>query len=484
MSVSVACRKTASGLATCADYLPPDIALLKQQYNERRRRGSDGQEKVLAPVTAPESIVEKGRATRPRDLDVGPKNTRPRSIQAEAGRLTLHPVAAPHAEVHHPRGIFLRGVASHPVPVPQFPTVPDADTRGGCNGFDELRFLGVNYEPGLHRLHLHSHQQHGSAVGASDKPPSRLSMRATPPSDVQLPPLHTLSAEAPSSPYRETADLTYPVRGGYTTPPLDGGSYAGHPSYEGSGRAETIPSALTVTPEKSNIWASSYPTAARQPRAPQPERQHQYHQQVSTHTYPPCYQRAVYGAYDYCPSYLTPQWVAPAYAEPPPPRDNTADNRAVSADPRRYEDNLHRSWNRPVSAPPPQARETTHLLNAMRGEPAAARPCPTQWPSAPLIQGSHPSTPRDTRQPWTPAGIGASQPVVGVSEWPEPITVPGSTPTWDPSPTSSHFQVPYTPQPYPHCLYPVPTATNGMPPMIEKQIPPDDMYYTSPTPIY
>lgn len=392
----------------------------------------------------------------------------------------MHPVAAPQADVHHPRGIFLRGVASHPVTVSQHPPVLDASARAGSAAFDQLRFLGVNDDA------RQQQQAYPSTLAASDQPQPQASMRTTP-SDVQLPPLRTLDTDALAPRYRETVDPSYPWREARATSPQDTAGYTGFPSYGGTGRESALPS-VTVTPQTTpeSYWGSAYPTAARQSHVLDLQRQQQQYQQLSTQQIPSQYSQPTAPAHDY-PTYPYAAWANTAYPlETTQPREIGATDRAVSAGPRRYDDS--RSWDRPYSAPPPLGRETSHaahLVNAMRGEPSATRPRPAQWPSAPEMQGSQGSPPRDPRRQWTPAGPESSQPMAtATADWPEPITVPGSTPTWDPSPTSSHFQVPYTPQPYATPLFPAPTATSIMPPMIGKHLPPVDMYHTTATPFY
>ena len=434
-----------------------------------------------------ENNEKRSRAACPPDLDFGHTNTKPRTIQAEAGRLTLHPVAAPPADVQHPRGIFLRGVASHPVTVSQHPPVPDANARAGTGGFDQLRFLGVSEEARQQQAPPSQQLAYPSTLATSDQPLPQASMRTTP-SDIQLPPLRTLDTDALAPRYRETADQSYSWREGRTTPPHEAVGYAGFPSYAGVGRGESALPSVTVTPETTpeSYWGSAYPTAARQSHVMDYQRQQQQYQQFNTQQVhspyypPPPVPTNDYAAYPYA------SWASTAYpAETTQPRESGTADRAVSADPRRYDDS--RSWDRPYSAPPPLGRETSHLLNAMRGEPTTTRPrpVPAQWSVAADVQGSQGSPPRDPRRQWTPVGPETSQPVAAATaEWPEPITVPGSTPTWDPSPTSSHFQVPYTPQPYATPLFSAPTATSGMPPMIEKQLPPIDMYHTTATPFY
>lgn len=398
-------------------------------------------------------------------------------------------MAAPPADVQHPRGIFLRGVASHPVAVSQHPPVPDANARAGTSGFDQLRFLGVSEEARLPQQQPQQQQAYPSTLAASDQPLPQASMRTTP-SDIQLPPLRTLDTDSLAPRYREAADHSYSWREERTTSPHDAVGYAGFPTYSGLGRGESALPSVTVTPETTpdSYWGSAYPTAARQSHVLDYQRQQQQYQQFNTQQiHSPYYQQPPpvptndYSAYPYA------SWANTAYAaaETTQPRESGAADRAVSADPRRYDES--RSWDRPYSAPPPLGREASHLLNAMRGEstPSRSRPAPVQWPAPAEVQGSQDSPPRDPRRQWTPVGLDSAQAMATTTaDWPEPITVPGSTPTWDPSPTSSHFQVPYTPQPYATPLFPAPTATSGMPPMIEKQLPPVDMYHTTATPFY
>lgn len=464
----------------------PDIALLKQQYNERRRRSSEEQQgQVLPSVTVPDSSEKRNRASRPPDLDFGHQKTRSRSIQAEAGRLTLHPVAAPPADVQHPRGIFLRGVASHPVAVSQPPPVPDANARAGSSGFNQLRFLGVNDEAQQQQQHYQQHHHYPSTLAASNQALPQASKRTAPP-DVQLPPLRTLDADAHAPRYRETVDQTPVWQAERTTPPHDAAGYASYPPYGDHGR-EITPPTVTVTPEvgTASYWETAYPTAARQSHVLELQRQQQQYQQYNTNQVHSPYHQPPFPTNDYA-AYPYASWANAAYPTETTTmhRRSGGADRAVSADLRRYDDT--RSWDRPFSAPPPLGRESSHLLNAIRGEPPAPRPRPTQWPSAPIVQqSSQGSPPRDNRKQWTPVGPEiAHTKVAGTSDWPEPITVPGSSPTSDPSPTSSHFQVPYTPQPYAAPLFPVPTAACIMPPTIGKQAPPVDMYHTTAMPFY